>query len=97
MAIGTLMAFRLSAQLGLCPHAEVYEVRDHFVSVGLPVKPPAFDYNIDQLMEFMTRDKKAQAGKLKLILVRGIGQAFITDDVRFEDVRDTWLGILPGR
>jgi 3-dehydroquinate synthase len=97
VAVGTVMAFRLSAQLGLCPHAEAYEVRDHFVSVGLPVKPPVFDYNIDQLMEFMFRDKKAQAGRLRLILVRGIGKAFIADDVSDDDVRDTWRGVLPAR
>ena len=97
VAIGTLLAYRLSAQLGLCPHSEAFEVREHFVAVGLPVKPPAFDYNIDQLMDFMAHDKKAQAGKLRLILTKGIGKAFITDDVREVDVRDAWQGILLSR
>src|SRR3984957_1800374 len=75
IAIGTVMAFKLSAQLGRCSHKDAYDVRDHFVMIGLPVTPPPFDYNIDQLMAYMARDKKAQAGKLRLILSCGIGNA----------------------
>jgi len=90
VAIGTVMAFKLSARLGFCPHAEVYDVHDHLAEVGLPTAPPKFAYNIDQLITLMTQDKKAEGGKLTLILARGIGQAFVSRDVSAKEVRALW-------
>lgn len=95
VAIGMAMAFKLSAQLGLCSHTEAYDVRDHLAGVGLPVKAPAFRYDIDQLMALMAQDKKAHGGKLTLILARGIGKAFISRDVNETEVRDVWKEFLP--
>ncbi len=40
----------------------------------------------------MAHDKKFKDGKLNFILLRGIGQAFVTNDVPMEAVR----GILAG-
>lgn len=94
VAIGTVMAFKLSARLGLCPHAHAYDVEDHFRAVGLPVAPPAFAYDVDQLMALMAQDKKAEAGKLTLILARGIGEAFIARDASASEVRSLWCDIL---
>jgi 3-dehydroquinate synthase len=90
VAIGMVMAFKLSARLGMCPHADVYDVRDHLAEAGLPVVPPKFSYDIDRLMALMAQDKKAEGGKLTLILVRGIGQAFIARDVNAKEVRALW-------
>jgi len=96
VSIGMVMAFKLSAQLGLCPHDDAYRMRDHLAKLGLPVMPPSFPYyNIDQLLGLMKQDKKAEAGKLVLILARGIGQAFISRDVKDSDVRDIWAEFLP--
>ena len=91
VAVGMGMAFMLSAKLGYCNNKDVYEVRDHFAAVRLPTTPPMFGYDdIDQLMQLMTQDKKAQAGKLTLILTRGIGQAFVSKDVEENAVRELW-------
>jgi 3-dehydroquinate synthase len=90
VAIGTVMAFKLSARLGYCPHAEAYAVQDHLAEVGLPVTPPVFAYDIDQLMALMGQDKKAEGGKLNLILARGIGHAFLSRDVNAKEVRALW-------
>jgi len=95
VAIGAVMAFKLSAQLGFCSHAEAYEVRDHFATMGLPVAPPStFDYDVDKLMDLMAQDKKAQNKKLTLILARRIGDAFVSHDVKTDAVRDLWLELL---
>ena len=40
------------------------------------------------LVKIMGQDKKVRDGKLTLILVRGIGEAFITRDVSTETVHD---------
>src|SRR4029079_14072433 len=39
VAIGMVMAFDLSAALGLCPHADAERVRHHLAQVGLPIEP----------------------------------------------------------
>jgi 3-dehydroquinate synthase len=95
VSIGMVMAFKLSAQLGLCSHTEAYDVRDHLQSAGLPVTPPAGSYSIEQLMMLMAQDKKAENKKLTLILAKGIGKAFITRDISEQDVRDVWAEFLP--
>ena len=47
--------------------------------VGLPTKMPGIDVKrIIQAMEF---DKKIVKGKIKFILLRSLGEAFITDEV----------------
>ena len=97
VAIGMCVAFQLSAQLGLCPNKDAYEVRDHFTAVGLPTAPKTVDYkDIDQLMQYMVQDKKAKAGKLTLILARGIGDAFINQDVKEDVVRKLWREVMRG-
>ncbi|MDP9127747.1 MAG: 3-dehydroquinate synthase, partial [Pseudomonadota bacterium] len=73
VSIGMVMAFRLSAELGLCPAAEADRVRDHLAVLGLPVTPAPFANNIEQLMSLMLQDKKVQGGRLSLILTHGIG------------------------
>ena len=95
VAIGMVMAFRLSAEMGLCSHVEAHEVREHIGSIGLPVTPPPFAYDLDKLMALMAQDKKAQGGRLTLILVRGIGQAFISREVDMCAVREIWEAFLP--
>src|SRR5262249_47988757 len=95
VAIGMAMAFKLSAEMGLCSHSEAHEVREHLNAVGLPTAPPAFDYNIDKLMQLMASDKKAEGGKLTLILARGIGKSFVAKDVDPTPVRKVWQDFLP--
>jgi 3-dehydroquinate synthase len=90
VAIGTALAFRLSAQLGLSPATDAERIERHLHAVGLPAaigdisgpRPPA-----DLLLEHMAHDKKVKDGKLTFILVRGIGKAFVTRDVPMDAVR----------
>ncbi|BBK39562.1 3-dehydroquinate synthase [Allostella sp. ATCC 35155] len=84
VAIGTIMAFDLSAQLGLCPGQDAVRVRRHFSAVGLPTGLAgirAVGWTADRLVAHMAKDKKAKNGRITFILARGIGQAFIAADV----------------
>ncbi|MBO6784245.1 MAG: 3-dehydroquinate synthase [Alphaproteobacteria bacterium] len=84
VAIGMILAFELSAQLGLCPGEDAARVRAHFEAVGLPTTFPSHPgggWNSATLLDHMRRDKKVQAGKITFILTHGIGDAFITNDV----------------
>ena len=94
VAIGMVMAFQFSARIGVGSHNDVHDLRDHLAAVGLPVTPPAFAYDIDRLMQLMAQDKKAEDGKLTLILARGIGQSFIARDVSAKEVRALWAEVL---
>jgi 3-dehydroquinate synthase len=80
---GMVLAFRLSAELGLCPEADAARVARHIERAGLPAHPARIGLNADAatLVRHMTQDKKMQGGRLALILARGIGGAFMTKDV----------------
>jgi 3-dehydroquinate synthase len=91
VAIGICLAYRLSEQLGFTSKDSVARVEAHFSALDLPIaigdipgqQPP--DVNV--LIGLMRQDKKVEDGKLTLILVRGIGQAFASRDVAAETVR----------
>jgi 3-dehydroquinate synthetase len=42
---------------------------------------------VDAMMDLIAQDKKVRRGRLTLILVRGIGAAFVTRDVEADEVR----------
>ena len=89
LAIGMMMAFELSARLGLCPGEEVARVARHFAVVGLPTSPAAVRgraWNSDRLIAHMGKDKKVSGGRLTFVLVRGIGKAFVTQEVALAEV-----------
>jgi 3-dehydroquinate synthase len=87
VAIGMVMAFDLSVRLGLCPAADRDRLVRHLEAVGLPTRPDrGRSWSVDALLHHMTRDKKVRDGRLTFILVRGIGQAFVTNEVPAEPV-----------
>ena len=81
VAIGMVLAFDLSAQLGLCPHSDAERVRGHLQDVGLPVTLAASGTAPGDLLSFMRTDKKNAKGAIRLVLTRGIGDAFLSEGV----------------
>lgn len=88
VAIGMVMAFDLSVRLGLCPADDALRVRQHIESVGLATKLPGQAQHIDAsvFLDHMRQDKKVSDGSITFVLARGIGDAFLTQDVPEEDV-----------
>lgn len=90
VAIGMCQAFRLSEKLGLCPAGTAQRVAAHVSSVRLPTRiadiPGGDTPTPERLLQLMEQDKKVQDGLLTFVLARGIGEAFITRDVRREQV-----------
>lgn len=89
VSIGMVLAFELSAQLGLCPGQDTVRMRRHLERAGLPTRLDEVAGGLpgpDELIELMGHDKKAVDGKLTFILARGIGDAFITQDVSHADL-----------
>ena len=93
VAIGTCIAFDLSVELGFCPADEAARVRAHFVRTGLPTQLNAPQLGRllpgpDALIARMASDKKTKLGALRLVLARGIGKAFLAEDIDLGNLRD---------
>ena len=91
------MAFDLSVRLGLCPAADAARVRRHLAAIGLPTGLDAVGgqaWSVADLIDHMRRDKKVAGGKTHFVLVRGIGQAFVSRDVDPKDVEALIAGQL---
>lgn len=76
VAIGCLWAAMFSAQLGLSPAADAKRVARHLTAAGMMTKPP-FKADAQDVLAAMRGDKKAQDGKLTLVLMRGVGKSFV--------------------
>ncbi len=80
VAVGMVLAARLSAALGMADAADTDALRELLLSYGLPVQIPA-GLEPDALLAHMRLDKKNIAGRLRLVLWRGIGKAEVVADV----------------
>ncbi|SIS64933.1 3-dehydroquinate synthase [Paracoccus saliphilus] len=84
VAIGCALAFDLSARMGLCSQEAPSRVVAHLRQMGMPAKLTDIPGELpdDQaLIALMGQDKKVVDGKLRFVLARGIGEAFVSDDV----------------
>ena len=91
VAIGCALAFELSARMGLCSQESPSRVRAHLRDMGMKVDIadiPGDMPDAGTLLDLMGQDKKVIAGKLRFILARDIGDAFITSDVPRDAVMD---------
>ena len=88
VALGMVQAFRLSARLGLCPAADAQRIAAHLAGLGFTIEPAALGLSCTaaRLVDHMKQDKKMAAGRLAFILVRGIGQSFVSRDVELAEV-----------
>ncbi|MGC1180001.1 MAG: 3-dehydroquinate synthase [Methyloceanibacter sp.] len=87
IAIGMRLAFVFSVEQGLCPESDAIRVERHLGAVGLPSRitdVPGETPRPGRLLQLMAQDKKVKGGKLALVLVRGVGQAFVERDVDME-------------
>lgn len=90
VAIGVVLAHEFSVAEGLAPAADTERVRVHLGAAGLPVRIgdiPGPRISAEELMRHIAQDKKVSRGRLTFILTRGIGRAFIADDVPPEKIR----------
>ena len=89
VALGCALAFDLSARLGLCPQEAPSRVRAHLQAMGMHRRLSDIPGDLPDaaaLLELMGQDKKVVAGRLRFVLARGIGEAFVSADVPPEAV-----------
>ncbi|MCP5268030.1 MAG: 3-dehydroquinate synthase [Zoogloeaceae bacterium] len=77
VAAGTMMAAELSALMGWLSSEDVQRIAEIFNRAGLPVIGAAMPP--ERYLELMRHDKKVDDGQLRLVLLKSIGKAVITD------------------
>ncbi len=88
---GMAMAARMSVNLGWLTAGEEGRILTLLQRGGLPVRPPE-GIGAERFMELMSVDKKVMAGRLRLVLMQGIGRSLITDDFDLSKLRMTLDG-----
>jgi 3-dehydroquinate synthase len=87
------MAAEMSVNSGFMDAKESDRIKDLIRRAGLPDGPPnRNELASEKMFELMKVDKKVQSGQLRLVLLKGVGRAFITSDYG-EDALKKTLGM----
>lgn len=79
VAIGMVAAARISHKMGVLDKNDLVRLQDIIEKAGLPTKMS--DFEIEKIIQTMEHDKKVWYGKIRFVLLKAIGDAFITDKV----------------
>ncbi|MFO1321082.1 MAG: 3-dehydroquinate synthase [Burkholderiales bacterium] len=85
VATGCVLAAETSRELGHLTSGDVDRVRAVFRRAHLPLDPPALTF--DQWIGLMGHDKKVEAGRLRFVLMRSLGAAYVDAAVPFDVLR----------
>ncbi|MFT7413625.1 MAG: 3-dehydroquinate synthase [Methylophagaceae bacterium] len=88
IAVGMLMAADLSQRMDWISAIDVARIKALFVAAGLPILAPE-GMTSQQFITLMSVDKKVQDGHIRLVLLRGIGRAIMSDDYSVAKLADT--------
>ena len=79
VGVGMVLAGRLSVGLGLIAADAQARIEALVAAAGLPIQAPAL--GLDQYLSYMGVDKKVEEGRIRFVLLRRIGEAFVTPEV----------------
>ena len=89
VCIGCILAAYISMKKGFIDEAVFNNIKDIFNRFSLPVLSDYTDnVELDKIISYTKNDKKAVGNSIKFILLKGIGEAFISMDVTDDDMRD---------
>jgi 3-dehydroquinate synthase len=88
VATGMCMAADLSNRLGWIGSEELARACQLIERAGLPTLPPV-SLGVEQFLSLMAVDKKVLDGKLRLVLLNGIGSACVTDEFNLAKLHET--------
>ncbi len=80
VAMGLVAAAHLSTSLGVADHSLQPRIEALLRSLALPIRFPE-EYPPEAILSAMSSDKKRAAGRRRLVLLRGVGDPFVADDV----------------
>ncbi|MFZ0488279.1 MAG: 3-dehydroquinate synthase [Arenicellales bacterium] len=88
VAVGMLMAADLSRRLGDLSRQDVERVESLLQRVGLPNRPPD-GMTPETFSRYMAVDKKAIDGAVRLVLLKSLGEAYLSENYDADRLRDT--------
>jgi 3-dehydroquinate synthase len=89
VAAGSVLAARLSQRMGLVGESDVARTVALFEKAKLPTEAPAL--GVARYLDLMGLDKKVEQGRLRLVLLEGIGSAYLTSEFP-QDALESVLG-----
>lgn len=78
VAVGMILAAEFSRRLGWLAADDVARIRELIRRSGLPCDPPRL--GASRMLELMALDKKVRSGRIRLVLLRRLGEATCTAD-----------------
>jgi len=83
VAIGMVMACRLSARMGLVAADMEHELAAHFTALGMAARPTDIGraWNADGITRHFASDKKAEHGELTFVVLDALGKARVAKHV----------------
>ncbi len=87
VAAGTMLAADLSRRMGLIAAADVARIDKLFQRAKLPTSAPKL--GAEAYLNYMGVDKKVEAGRMRFVLFKHVGEAFVTGDAPPELLRQT--------
>lgn len=91
VAAGTVLAARFSRRLGWISEEDLSRIIHIFEAANLPTTAP--DLGVDKYLDLMGLDKKVVDGKIRLVLLKGIGKSVVTSEYDPDLLKET-LGVI---
>lgn len=92
ISLGLVAACRLSVEKAGLPPSDAARVIAALEEFGLPTRLPA-DVSTEAVLAAMATDKKFRAGAIRFVLLRALGDAFVSPDVTLGEIRDAIEGL----
>ena len=86
VALGIITASYISWKRDLIDEMTFYEIRDMFVGFDLPITYDGLD--VEEILAATRKDKKMDGGKIRFILLKKLGSAYIDDTVSDDELRE---------
>ena len=90
VAIGMLAAARISNKMGILDEKETARLKNIIEKAGLPTEIP--NLKVGEIIQAMRYDKKVLQDRIRFVLLKSIGSAFITDEVNLSLVEEVLSG-----
>ena len=90
VSIGMVLAIELSKSLGYLSGQDAWRAVEYIRNIGLPTNINSIEgstsWHPDGIIQHMQHDKKVSNGQLRFVLIKGIGEAYLTADVERNDI-----------
>jgi 3-dehydroquinate synthase len=91
VSIGMVLATRLSESMGMVSSDDTKRIIKILEAAGLPVTLPSL--NGDEIINVMLKDKKVKNRKIQLVLLKSMGEAYLTSDYPEKEFKQLLTGV----